>query len=51
MNQNRSLGVAFVIIGTLLIVNSLGAQPPRKVALVVGIGFILVALVQALRAR
>jgi hypothetical protein len=51
MNQNRPIGVAFVIIGTLLIVTSLGADPPRKVELVMGIGFILVALVQALRAR
>jgi preprotein translocase subunit Sss1 len=51
MNQNRSVAVALVIMGTLLIATALGAQPPRKVALVMGIGFILVAVVQALRAR
>jgi hypothetical protein len=51
MNQNRPVGVALVIMGTLLIVTALGAQPQRKVALVMGIGFILVAVVQALRAR
>jgi hypothetical protein len=51
MNQNRSVGVALVIIGTLFIVTGLGAQPPRKLETVMGIGLILAALVQALRAR
>jgi len=51
MNQNRSIGVALVIIGTLLIVTALRAQPPQKMELVMGIGLILVALVQAIRAR
>jgi membrane-bound ClpP family serine protease len=51
MNPNRPVWVALVIMGILLIVTALGAQPPRKVALVMGIGFILVAVVLALRAR
>jgi len=51
MNQNRPVWVALAIIGTLLIVTALGAHPPRKLELVIGIGLILAALVQAVRAR
>jgi len=51
MNQNRSVVGALVIAGTLLIVTGFGAQPPRKLSLALGIGLILAALVQAIRAR
>jgi hypothetical protein len=51
MNQSRPIGVALAIIGTLFVVTALGAEPPRKLELVMGIGLILVGLVQALWAR
>jgi hypothetical protein len=51
MNQNRSVVGALLIIGTLLILSGLGEQPPRKLQLVIGIGLILAALVQAIRRR
>jgi hypothetical protein len=51
MNQNRSAAGALVVIGTLLIVTALGAEPTRKLELVIGIGLILAALVQAIRSR
>ena len=51
MNQSRPVGVALVIIGTLFVVTALGAQPPRKLELVMGIALILAAVVQAIRAR
>jgi hypothetical protein len=51
MNQNRSVPGMLVVIGTLLIVNSFGADPKRKLALGIGIALVLAALVQALRSR
>ena len=51
MNQNRPIGVALIIMGALLILTAWGAQPPRRLELVLGVGLILVGLVQALRAR
>lgn len=51
MNRNRSVVGVLLVIGTLLILTGLGEQPQRKLELVIGIGLILAALVQAIRSR